>query len=207
MFFRRMGLLVIPMLSFVITSVSLEALANETQKAGATTPENMSEQQQYSGSQNQEWEKVQGRLSALKAKVDAQEALVKILAAEKIQLQGQALVSKVEELKKEYATLREQTAEYNKLNEEYLTKYPERGLKEKRVYPRVEAKPLSAYENDTSLNGQVNRVHKKILQKYSRSKQQKGTAAPSADKAETESKNTQSEEPSNSVTDPIIYKK
>ncbi|AGH94665.1 hypothetical protein [Pseudobdellovibrio exovorus] len=198
MFFRRICLTVSPLLMLAVISQ-----ANEAPKAGAPD----AQVEQYSGSQNQEWEKVQGRLSALKTKVDAQEALVKSLAADKVQLQGQALVSKVEELKKEYATLRDLTAEYNKLNEEYLTKYPERGLKEKRVYPRVEAKPLSAYENDTSLNGQVNRVHKKILQKYSRSKQQKDAATSDSKKTETESKNTQSEEPSSSVTDPIIYKK
>lgn len=163
----------------------------------------------YSGHQTQDWEKVQGRLTTLKAKVDAQEVLVKNLAAEKTKLQGQALVTKVEELKKEYATLRTVTAEYNQLNEEYLTKYPERGLKEKRIYPRIETKSLDAYENDMSVSGRVNRVHKKILQKYSRSKQEKA-ATPSEVKEEStssgESKNTQSAEPSGAVTDPIHYK-
>lgn len=152
-----------PNLSVFLIALVFVCFARASEPKDAQ-PENAN----YSGRQNQEWEKAQAQLGAQKAKLDAQEALVKTLIAEKSGLRGQALTAKVNQLKSEYAKLRTMTDEYNKMSNEYETKFPERGLKEKRIYTRIRSRTLKSYEDDQSVRGRVNSVHKKILKQYSK---------------------------------------
>ena len=163
------------------------------------------EEAAYSGKQNQDWEKVQTQLGAAKAKLVAQEALVQKLAEEKAALHGEAQVAKIEELKTEDAKLATMTTAYNKLNEDYLTKYPEKGRKEPRVYKRVEQKPLHAYDNNQSLQGRVKHLQKKILQQYSAAPAAK--SPPSAKTPPTKEVPADKLPAGTDVTDPILYKK
>lgn len=175
----------------------------------------------YSGKQSQEWEKIQNQLGALKTKVDAQETVVQGLIEQKSALRGQALTDKVEELKTQYAKLRKLTDDYNELHEEYLTRFPERGLKEPRVYTRARAKSLQSYEDDQSLSGRVRSVHRKILKQYPKSRAEadaekaKRPAAPAGapeGEGHTSAHLPPGEKPSGrpasaDVTDAILFKK
>lgn len=156
----------------------------------------------YSGKQSAEWEKIQLELSTVKGKLEAQTTLVKNLIEAKNSLKGEALDKKLDELKTEYAKLQKYTQEYNRMNQEYLTKFPERGTKVPRTYKRLKAKSLQALENEMTVQGRVNRLHSKILSQYPKTKVtvKKSNAAPaSGDSLKPTEKND--------VTDQIQLKK
>jgi hypothetical protein len=125
------------------------------------------EAERYSGKQDQSWELIQTRLAAMKTKLDSQTALVNNLVAEKASLtDSNDVAAKNDELKLQHQKLETLVVEYNKLNEEYLTKFPERGLKQKRIYQRVKLKSIDAFEDDFTLRGRLNKLHGKVLRQY-----------------------------------------
>ena len=124
----------------------------------------------YSGKQSAEWEKIQLDLGAVKGKLEAQTSLVMTLIEAKNSLKGEALDSKLDELKTEYQKLQKITESYNRMNQEYLTKFPERGIKDRRTYRRLKTKSLQAIENEMTIQGRVNRLHTKILSQYPKTK-------------------------------------
>ena len=131
--------------------------------------------------------------------------LVGSLIAGKNQLSGEALALKMEELKKEYRKLETLTDEYNRLNLEYLTKFPERGTKEKRIYKRIKPKSLQALEEDLTVQGRVNRLQNKILNQYPNAN---ATGKKKKIKPEKKSEVENSKKPDlNDVTEQIIFKK
>jgi hypothetical protein len=164
---------------------------------------------EYSGKQNQDWELKQTKLGAKKSKLDAQENLIKTLIAEKLNLTGDALAVKIEQLKTEHIKLEQMIDEYNELNLEYLTKFPERGIKEKRIYTRMKTKSLQAFEADQTLQGRVNKLQSKILTQYPKSTEQlKNKKKKSNSKSLDAEKNSTEPEvkKDKDVTDQIILK-
>lgn len=155
----------------------------------------------YSGKQNQDWERIQAQLSEKKAQLDTQENLIKTLLAEKSVLRGAALSEKVTQIKTEHQRFERLSNEYNKLNEEYHTKFPERGLKEKRVYTRPPVKSLRAIEEDLSVQGRVKKVHKKVLSQYAKGQEKRKKTPQTSELVSSDETNIKS------VTDPIQYKK
>lgn len=156
----------------------------------------------YSGKQDQSWEHVQGEVVALKGKLDAQASVVQALVSEKMNLKGDALNAKIEDIKKEHVKYEKLVVEYNKKNEEFLTRYPERGLKAKRVYKRLKIKSLVAFEDDVTLSGRMNKLHKKVLQQYPKAfKEEEKNKNESTSGSENENKSSED------VTTPIYFKK
>ena len=155
----------------------------------------------FSGKQDQSWEKVQNELAALKTKVDAQSALVNSLIEQKSNLRGEQLSAHLADIKKQHQKYGQLVLEYNKKNEEFLTRYPERGLKEKRTYKRVKIKTLESFEDDHTFRGRMNKLHKKVLSQYPKSS--------GADQNNNKSNKPAEEsgESQKSVTDPIQLKK
>jgi hypothetical protein len=129
------------------------------------------EKADYSGQQSQAWSEVQTKLAAAKAKVDTQDALVKALSSEKEHLSGAALSEKIEQLKKEHIKWQKLVSDYNTLNNDYETKFPEKGIKEVRKYKRIDPKNIERIENDKSLDGRILRLQNKILKQYPKTAQ------------------------------------
>lgn len=182
------------------------------------------EKKDFSGKQSLEWEKVQTKLGAMKGKLDAQLSLVESLVSNKEQLKGEALAVKMQDLKKEHLKLQKMIEEYNQLNLEFLTKYPERGIKESRLYNRVKSKSLKSYEKEMTVAGQLQRLHTKILSQYSKSNEvaskntKKGSPKEAAvgnksgvkaidDSLDETKKNKTEESLKNNVTDQITFEK
>lgn len=181
-------------------AVLLLALGCEWAFAQTTKTEGAA-QENYSGKQDQSWEVVQNDLAALKTKMDAQYSVVNNLIAEKSNLKGEELTAKMAEIKKQHQKYEQMVVEYNKKNEEFLTRYPERGLKEKRVYKRVKIKSLESFEDDFTFRGRMNKLHKKVLSQYPKSSgkdQNNNKSNTQADNAGESQKN---------VTDQIQFKK
>lgn len=135
--------------------------------------ESKNENKVYSGKQNSDWEAAQSELGNIKGKLDAQESRVRDLIVEKGELKGEDLALRMDELKVEYRKLQAITESYNKLNQEYLTKFPERGIKDTRVYKRIKIKSLQSFEEDLTVQGSVNRLQDKILKQYPRANEDK----------------------------------
>ncbi len=190
MFYLRIAFLLVGLFSW-------PALAQH-ESSGGGSPEN----QNYSGKQDQQWEVVQNELGALKSKVDAQSTLVKGLVEQKSNAQGAELGALVENIKKQHQKYEDLVMDYNKKNDEFLTRYPERGLKEKRVYKRVKMKSLNGFEADVSMKARMRRLHDKVLKQYPGvvDTQRSGTANSHAHSTDIE--NSQKD-----VTQPIKYKK
>lgn len=183
-------------LTFIFV-LSLSSLSKAQDKAGdANLP-----QEVYSGKQDQSWEIVQGDVMALKGKLDAQATVVQALISEKTNLKGDALSAKIADIKKEHLRYEKLVLDYNLKNEEFLTRYPERGLKAKRVYKRVKIKSLDAFEDDVTTRGRMNKLHNKVLQQYPR--------AFKVEKTPNESTSTDEnlKNPAQDVTNPIQFRK
>ena len=158
-------------------------------------------QEKYSGKQDQSWELVQNELAASKTKMDAQFAVVNNLVAEKSSLKGEELAAKMAEIKKQHQKYEQMAVEYNKKNDEFLTRYPERGLKEKRIYKRVKIKSLDSFEDDFTFRGRMNKLHKKVLSQYPKSSGQNQNNNKSNTKADSVDQSQKN------VTDQIQFKK
>jgi len=134
----------------------------------ASAKEGAPSEQLYSGKQDQNWELVQAEVTALKGKMEMQSTLVQNLIAEKNSLTGQPLQQKMDQIKSEHQKYERLVVEYNAKNEEFVTRYPERGLKEKRVYKRAKIKSLDSFEDDVTVRGRMNKLHNKVLKQYPR---------------------------------------
>jgi hypothetical protein len=194
-------------LFFLLAGLSLRAHAEGGESGGESVSESAGESgaqsgKAYSGSQSDAWEKVQTELTSLRGKIEVQEASIKTLLQQKSGLKGDQLRAKIEELKKEHAKLEQMTGDYNKLEEQYETRFPERGLKEPRVYVRRPVKSLQSMESELSLDDRVKRVQAKVLSQYGRDKKKKKSGSPAK-----VSSGDQSEKKPPDVTDPIIYQK
>ncbi|MCC2678549.1 MAG: hypothetical protein K0R29_1125 [Pseudobdellovibrio sp.] len=145
--------------------IPLFASANEDE---AAAKDGAPKESTYSGKQDQNWELVQTEVTALKGKMEMQATVVQNLIAEKNSLTGQALQQKMEQIKAEHQKYERLVVEYNAKNEEFMTRYPERGLKEKRVYKRAKIKSLDTFEDDVTIRGRMNKLHNKVLKQYPR---------------------------------------
>lgn len=158
-----------PLVKFLILICLLPfAMAEEHGGGEAVKPENA----EYSGKQTQEWSEVQTKLAALKGKVDSQDSVVKALIVEKSTLTGDNQIQKIDQLKKEHQKWQVMVEEYNKLNSEYETRFPEKGLKENRVYRRIDPKSIERIENDMTLEGRLARLQKKVFKQYPKTSKQ-----------------------------------
>ena len=192
----------------------------------------------YSGKQTQEWSEVQAKLSALKSKVEAQEALVKSLIVEASGghgapaagggheaapagghgsgVGGDAMGARIEQLKKEHQKLQTMIADYNKMNAAYETRFPEKGLKESRIYRRTDPQAIQLDETASNYEEKVQRLQTKIMRQYPRTaktlqtkKQKTKTVAaePESSKKHSEKKSGPESNKSGEVTDQIILQK
>jgi hypothetical protein len=168
--------------SFVFLMMNSDS-ANGSDKKEISTPE------VYSGKQNQNWEVVQNELIALKAKLDAQHTLVNTLIAEKANVTGEALAAKIEDVKKQHLKYEQLVVEYNKKNEEFLTRYPERGLKVKRLYKRAKLKSIQSFEEELTFGDRLNKLHKKVLTQYPNANHVSSDGSQTSSQDKTKSKN------------------
>lgn len=192
----------------------------------------------YSGKQTQEWNEVQTKLSALKSKVDAQEALVKSLLVEKpgaghgappaesgggsghetsAPAGGHAadggsegaMAARIEQLKKEHAKLQTLIADYNKMNLDYETRFPEKGLKESRIYRRLDPQAIQSDEGVSSYEERLQRLQNRILRQYPKTaKRIQAEKKPKKQPVKIKADQSQKEAPKmGDVTEQIILKK
>ncbi len=149
--------------------VSLSAFAQKEAPAEGAVPEVKA----YSGKQSFEWTDVQKKLAEQKAKLEAQETLVKNLIVEKSHASGSSQNNKNQEIQTEHRKLQKMTEDYNQLSSDYETKFPEKGVKENRIYNRLEVKTIDGIKGDLTLEGRLNKLHSHVLSQYPRANKPK----------------------------------
>lgn len=122
--------------------------------------------------------------------------------AQKSQVKGDELSALAENIKQQHRKYEDLVLDYNKKNDEFLTRYPERGLKEKRVYKRVKMKSLNNFEADVSMKARMRRLHDKVLKQYPGVVDTQRSGSPNSHAHSTDTQPSQKD-----VTEPIQLKK
>ena len=120
----------------------------------------------FSGAQSDQWSKIQTQLGQLKGKLDNQEKVVTELLKAKRSVEGAITPAEIDNISKQHEKLAELTKDYNKLLEEFLFRFPEKGQAANRKYIRHENQSLDEMEKNLSLEGRLKRLQKKIKAQY-----------------------------------------
>lgn len=123
----------------------------------------------FSGKQSEEWMSVQNQLIIAKGKVENQQKLVENLIQQKEKLKGAELSAKIENLKEAHIELIRLINNYNTLNSNFETKFPEKGAAVGRVYKRIDPANIDVIQNKMTLEGRLKRLNAKIKKQYPRS--------------------------------------
>ncbi len=152
MFWNRKHLLLILLTS--LTSIFL--FAEETRPPS------------FSGKQNEEWMQVQTQLTTIKSKVENQQKLVEGLIQKKELVQGKEQAAVIEELKKAHVELIRIVEQYNLINTNFQTKFPEKGGALGRVYKRIDPSSIETIENKMTAEGRLQKLNQTIEKQYSK---------------------------------------
>ena len=139
-------------------------------------------EKKFSGSQTDEWMKVQAELTALKARVEAQKATVEGLIASKAHSGGHANSTDSENLKKEHEKLLAMIEEYNALSTSFQNRFPEKGSAIGRIYKRIDPEDVDTMETNMSTEGRMNLLDRKIRKQYNRQTAEDVAAEKNAEK-------------------------
>ena len=165
-------------LGLFILLFSIYSIAQkETAKVVEKTPEELANDQKYSGSQNEDWSQVQNDLSTAKQKLINEEVkLVNLQNA--VQNKEKMTTAEALEINTVEKNVRKYQKEYDQKNSTYLSRYPERGLQQKRTYVRPptediagetqksKTNDLSVDEKPQTMESQLDHLKSKIKKQY-----------------------------------------
>ncbi len=124
------------------------------------------DEKSFSGQQNEKWSEVQDQVGKLKTKVDAQTSIVNDLLKSKKNNGGKISNSEIDELKKQHEKLKNLTKDYNEILSDFQFRFPEKGLTSGRKYIRIENQSIEQMENNTTFEGRLKKLHRKIKKQY-----------------------------------------
>ena len=154
------------MLIFLRTQLFLSlfflASIGQTQDKAGTPSDPAVKTTIFSGKQSEEWISVQNQLVIAKGKVENQQKLVENLIRQKETLKGTELTAKIENLKEAHIELIRLINNYNTLNSDFETKFPEKGAAVGRVYKRIDPANIEVIQNKMTLEGRLKRLNEKI---------------------------------------------
>lgn len=155
-------------ISIVLLALTTYAAEHEAEKpaeghgsAGAPAAAEVN----YSGSQSEEWLKVQGQLTTLKGKVETQKTLVESLILQKSH-GGHSTPEDEATLEKEHAAYIVMIDDYNKLSTNFQNRFPEKGAALGRIYKRIDPENIESIETQMTAEGRMKRLNSKIKKQY-----------------------------------------
>jgi hypothetical protein len=149
--------------SFIAVSLlSLNLEANE----GKSVVEASVESTEYSGKQDDSWVHLQSELTAVKTKMDAQQAIVTELLVSQKNNKGRIAKDQVDQLSQNYKKLQELIKEYNEKLQAFENRHPEKGQTLGRQYSRKKAQTLDQMESSLTLDGRIRKINKKIRSQF-----------------------------------------
>ena len=163
----------------------------------------------FSGKQSEEWMSVQNQLVIAKGKVENQQKLVENLIRQKETLKGTELTAKIENLKEAHIELIRLINNYNTLNSDFETKFPEKGAAVGRIYKRIDPANIEVIQKKMTLEGRLKRLNEKIKKQYPKSAEVVVDAEKLESLKKIKKKNTLPDSKSDEVqvTDQIILQK
>ena len=171
--------------AIVIFLISTACLANDNaEKKPEKTPEELAQEQNYSGSQNEDWSKAQNDLSLSKQKLINEEIkLVNLKSA--VENKEKMTTAEALEINTTEKNVKKYQQEYNQMNSNYLSRYPERGLQQKRKYNRPSTDDVvsdiqkknrngetTVEEKPQTLENQLHQLKSKIKKQYKKNTDQ-----------------------------------
>ena len=171
--------------AIVIFLISTAGFANDNaEKKPEKTPEELAQEQNYSGSQNEDWSKAQNDLSLSKQKLINEEIkLVNLKSA--VENKEKMTTAEALEINATEKNVKKYQQEYNQMNSNYLSRYPERGLLQKRKYTRPSTDDVVAdiqkknrngdttvEEKPQTLENQLHQLKSKIKKQYKKNTDQ-----------------------------------
>ena len=169
-------------LTVLIINISLVAAETPAKEPVTTgTVETVKKTEiEYSGRQDNAWVEMQKELTALKIKLDAQQAIVSELLTAQKSNKSNLPRDQVEQLKNHDQVLKNLTIEYAKALNKFELKYPEKGQSAARQYSRSQAKSVGQ-ESKVDLEKSLDKMNHKIEQQYkTKIKAQKKPLVPAA---------------------------
>lgn len=161
----------------------------------------------YSGRQTQEWVDLLNQLNAAKAKMEAQKKVVDdLLLSKQHTVDPKKVQEIVKKLTEEHKKLNENIQEYESMRSKLRYRYPEKGVKELRVYERVEARTLNEYENSFSVDARLSQAVEVMRNKY-KSKEKNKKISPESKQIKTKESEKPQEKSNPEVTDSILMVK
>lgn len=128
----------------------------------------------FSGKQNEEWMQVQSQLTTIKGKAENQQKLVEDLIQKKELATGKGQAAIIEELKKAHIELIRVVDQYNLINTNFQTKFPEKGGSLGRIYKRIDPSTIETIENKMTLEGRLQKLDQTIQKQYSKKLKKNG---------------------------------
>ncbi len=187
--------------ALVIFLMATACFANsDVEKKSEKTPEELAKEQNYSGSQNEDWSQAQNDLSLYKQKLINEEIkLVNLKSA--VENKEKMTSAEALEINATEKNVKKYQQEYNQKNSNYLSRYPERGLQQKRKYIRSSTDEVdtdaqkknhsgdvSVEEKPQTLENQLNKLKSKIKNQYKKNTDQTSDrAAKGSQKTQTAS--------------------
>ncbi len=167
--------------ALVVFLISTNCYAqNDSEK----TPEELAREQNYSGSQNEDWSQAQNDLSSSKQKLINEEIkLVNLKSA--VENKEKMTSAEALEINDTEKNVKKYQLNYNQMNSHYLSRYPERGLLQKRKYNRPSTDDVvsgtqknnkndqvGVEEKPQTLENQLNKLKSKIKKQYKKNTDQ-----------------------------------
>ncbi len=123
----------------------------------------------FSGHQDNSWEDLQKEIGILKAKVDAEQAIVSELLENKKTNETKITQDQVNQLNQHDKKLQELTKEYVQKLNQFQLRYPEKGQAVGRQYTRKNSLKSDAPGKPTTIENRVQKINKKIKDQYRKS--------------------------------------
>lgn len=195
--------LVLALMSFAF---SVPAFANEEKKAegGEGKEEAKGEKEK-----KDEYAEAAGQVAALQAKVKAsEEAIHKLIEEKQTAKEPDKVGEIVKSLVNEHKILQKNAEEYERARAYLQYRFPEKGMKEKRNYERVEVKSLEEMENQQSLESRIKKTLGRVRKQYDAPEPKKKAVTPAEKEKRANGKRENKKAPEGpSISDPVILTK
>lgn len=197
---------------FIIFSCALVLNFSALANSGGEKKEEGGEKKEGEGkgeSKKDEFAEAQAQVAALQAKVTASQETIHKLIEEKQTTKDPGKVGEiVKSLVNEHKSLQKNAEEYDQARSYLQYRFPEKGMKEKRNYERVEVKSLEEMENQQSLESRIKKTLGKVRKQYDAPEATKKAETIKASKKKQAHGREKEKAPEGpSISDPVILTK
>lgn len=202
--------LVLSLSLFIMLSGTVYASGHGEAPAAAEGGEGKEGEAAKGESKKDDYSESLARVAALQAKIHAsEEAIHKMIEEKQHSKSPEEIGNIVREMVKEHRVLQKNSEEFDQARSYLQYRFPEKGLKEKRVYERPEVKSLEEMENAQSMESRIKKTLGKVRKQYEAPEASKKAAAEKAARGKVEEKSSKAKKKLEGpeISDPVILTK